>query len=108
MVRDDGRRVTVMCHNALPLGLVLCKRNCPVQPSKWRHHIKEGDVVEISVLDQEWHPSVVRAVQNPGERAVLVVEPAFLGYNVSVPLWSLKVRSPQIEHSCRPLGAMFS
>lgn len=98
VLRDDGRRVTVLSHNALPLGLVLSKRECPVHLCKWRDRVKVGDVVEVSVLDQEWHPSIVRAVQRPGEKAVLVVEPAFLGYTISVPLWSLKVRSPQIEH----------
>lgn len=98
MLRDDGRRLTVLTHNALPLGLVLSKRECPVHLCKWRDRVKTGDVVEISVLDQEWHPSIVRAVQRPGEKAVLVVEPAFLGYTISVPLRSLKVRSPQIGH----------
>lgn len=90
--------MSVLCYDSLSLGVMLNKRSCNLHESKWRDGVKEGDIVEVSVLRQAWHPSLVRAVQKQGRHAVLVVEPVFLGYTISVPLYSFKVRSPQIEH----------
>ena len=98
VLHDDGRRVSVLGRGTSLLGVTLNKRSCNLHESKWRHGVKVGDIVEVTVMDNEWHPSLVRAVQHPGPRAVLVLEPVFLGYTISVPLHSFKVRSPQIEH----------
>jgi len=98
VLHDDGRRVSVLGRGTSLLGVTLNKRACNLHASKWRQGVKVGDIVEVTVFDDEWHPSLVRAVQRAGPRAVLVVEPVFLGYTISVPLHSFKVRSPQVEH----------
>jgi len=96
---DNGRQVNVIGGGDWSfMGVTLDKLDCNVHESKWRRSVKVGDIVEVKVLDQKWHPSLVRAVQNPGPRVALVVEPVFLGYAISVPLYSFKVRSPQVEH----------
>ena len=72
-----------------------------LRQSTWRDTVEEGDVVEF-LSANVWHPAIVRGVQaSPGRVAhaahaysgkVLVVEPAFLGFTLSFPLRSLRLR----------------
>lgn len=71
-----------------------------LKQSTWRDTVQEGDVVEF-LSGSVWHPALVRGLESPvrglfaahaHRGKVLVVEPAFLGFTLSFPLLSLRLR----------------
>lgn len=93
--RDAERTVVVGWAN-----IVASYPSANLVQSTWRDNVQEGDVVEF-LSGSTWHPALVRGVQSPTESVavahahcgeVLVVEPAFLGFTLSFPLRSLRLR----------------
>ena len=97
VVRRQGAN-TVVGGNA---NLVATYPSAQLKQSTWSDTVKPGDVVEF-LSANVWHPAIVRGVQAPTgsvaqaayahSRKVLVVEPAFLGFTLSFPLRSLRLR----------------
>lgn len=114
VVRRQGKNTVVVgCAN-----IVATYPSTKLKQSTWRDTVGEGDVVEF-LSGSVWHPAVVRGVQTQTESVVfahshcgkvLVVEPAFLGFTLSFPLRSLRVRqlSKHDTHTCGLLDSGFA
>ena len=66
-----------------------------ISVTRWRSSVKAGDIVRVRVSHCPWHVAKVRHVFRAKSftDTIVVVEPAFLGHTISVPLSSLRLRA---------------
>lgn len=81
--------------------------------TRWRSSVQDGDILRVRMLGCPWQIAKVRHVFRARSLAetVLVVEPAFLGHTVSLPLSSLRLRTinlAQNTHANALVGSGFA